>query len=171
MVWQSAQFQTHCSRSTPWTRTRRGRPPQTARSAGPYGGPLSPHDKAPLEKSGEIHTCLSSLYKSITFNKQCQQTRNFTKRKCYFFFTISYHNILLQHFQSRRAVGLKQCVHHFIKLRLFLSRNRIPVMGQAKLPVSIIVWMTQGNSPACRLLNQLCCHENRSWLYHDESCA
>lgn len=92
-----------------------------------------------LRRNLEKYTLLSSLYKSITFHKQCQQTH---KKVMLCLFTISYHNILLQHFQSRRAVGLQQCVHHFIKLCLFLSRNRIPVMAQAKLPVSVIVWMT-----------------------------
>lgn len=56
-----------------------------------------------LWRNLEKYTLLSSLYKSITCNKQCQQTY---KKVLLFLFTISYHNILLQHFQSRRAVGL-----------------------------------------------------------------
>ena len=38
----------------------------------------------------------------------------------------SHHDVLLQHLQPRRPIGLEQRVHHFVKLRLLLSRNTIP---------------------------------------------
>lgn len=37
------------------------------------------------------------------------------------------HDVLLQHFQSRGAIGLKQCMDHLVHLSLLLSRDRIPV--------------------------------------------
>lgn len=43
-----------------------------------------------------------------------------------------HHDVLLQHLQSRGAVGLKQCMDHLVQLSLLLSRDRIPGGGGAE---------------------------------------